>query len=214
MAKLYTGGFEVVGLGGSWHGVTGTAGVGVVRQRSQGIRSRHARDVRDSRAECLSLPGQALPRPLRPHLHEDRLRDVRHAVDGRAGGRHRRAGDQRRRCARSARRLLRCAAGGSQEARHAADLRRSADGVRPPWPLVRGDASAGDARHHDRVENAGGWHAAGRRDHERRSRGRLPSARLRVLHVARVRSAAVGGRSRRAGDDRKRTPSATQPRHG
>jgi 2,2-dialkylglycine decarboxylase (pyruvate) len=26
MAKLYTGGFEVVGLGGSWHGVTGTAG--------------------------------------------------------------------------------------------------------------------------------------------------------------------------------------------
>ena len=26
MAKLYTGGFEVVGLGGSWHGVTGNAG--------------------------------------------------------------------------------------------------------------------------------------------------------------------------------------------
>ena len=26
MAKLYTGGFEVVGLGGSWHGVTGSAG--------------------------------------------------------------------------------------------------------------------------------------------------------------------------------------------
>ena len=26
MAKLYTGGFEVMGLGGSWHGVTGTAG--------------------------------------------------------------------------------------------------------------------------------------------------------------------------------------------
>src|SRR5213596_3376640 len=25
MAKLYTGGFEVMGLGGSWHGVTGTA---------------------------------------------------------------------------------------------------------------------------------------------------------------------------------------------
>jgi len=29
MAKLYTGGFEVVGLGGSWHGVTGNA-VGVL----------------------------------------------------------------------------------------------------------------------------------------------------------------------------------------
>ncbi|MEP7205353.1 MAG: aspartate aminotransferase family protein [Casimicrobiaceae bacterium] len=26
MAKLYTGGYEVVGLGGSWHGVTGNAG--------------------------------------------------------------------------------------------------------------------------------------------------------------------------------------------
>ena len=26
MAKLYTGGFEVIGLGGSWHGVTGSAG--------------------------------------------------------------------------------------------------------------------------------------------------------------------------------------------
>ncbi len=26
LAKLYTGGFEVVGLGGSWHGVTGNAG--------------------------------------------------------------------------------------------------------------------------------------------------------------------------------------------
>jgi 2,2-dialkylglycine decarboxylase (pyruvate) len=26
MAKLYTGGFEVVGFGGSWHGVTGSAG--------------------------------------------------------------------------------------------------------------------------------------------------------------------------------------------
>jgi 2,2-dialkylglycine decarboxylase (pyruvate) len=26
MAKLYTGGFEVIGLGGSWHGVTGNAG--------------------------------------------------------------------------------------------------------------------------------------------------------------------------------------------
>ena len=26
MAKMYTGGFEVVGLGGSWHGVTGNAG--------------------------------------------------------------------------------------------------------------------------------------------------------------------------------------------
>src|SRR5262249_22710131 len=26
MAKLYTGGFEVVALGGSWHGVTGSAG--------------------------------------------------------------------------------------------------------------------------------------------------------------------------------------------
>jgi 2,2-dialkylglycine decarboxylase (pyruvate) len=26
MAKMYTGGFEVIGLGGSWHGVTGNAG--------------------------------------------------------------------------------------------------------------------------------------------------------------------------------------------
>ena len=26
MAKLYTGGFEVIGLGGSWHGVTGNSG--------------------------------------------------------------------------------------------------------------------------------------------------------------------------------------------
>ena len=38
MAKLYTGGYEVVGLGGSWHGVTGGAGSVSYGERPQGLR--------------------------------------------------------------------------------------------------------------------------------------------------------------------------------
>ena len=96
MAKLATGGFEVVALGGSWHGITGGAGVGFLRQRPQGAGAIHARHLRHSRAERLSLPGRALPRQMRPDLHEGRLAPVRHAVERRAGGDHRRARHQRR----------------------------------------------------------------------------------------------------------------------
>ena len=214
MAKLYTGGFEVIGLGGSWHGVTGNSGAVSYASDRKGYGPGDARIVRHSGAQCLPVPRQALSRPLRPHLHADRLRDVRHAVGGRTGGRHRGTGDQRRWGHRSATGIFHGLAGGGAQARHAADLRRGANGVRPPRPLVRGVASAGDAGHHDRVEDAGRRHAACRRHHHRRDRGALPSARLRVLHVARLRSAAGDGGPRRAGDDRGGEPAEAQRGHG
>ena len=77
-------------------------GVGFLCQRPQGLRSGDAGNLRAAGAQCVSLPGEALPRPLRPHLHEDRLRALRHAVDGRARSRHRRAGHQRGRRHRAA----------------------------------------------------------------------------------------------------------------
>ena len=99
-----------------------------------------------------------------------RLRAVRHAIDGRTCRSDRRAGDQRRRRHRSAGGLFRSAAAGNAQARHAADLRRSANGVRPAGTLVRRVAPESDSRHHDRVEDARRRHSACRRDHDGRHR--------------------------------------------
>ena len=63
MAKLTTGGFEVVALGGSWHGR-------VLRQQPARIWSIHARRPCASGAQCLSLPGRTLPRAVRHDLPE------------------------------------------------------------------------------------------------------------------------------------------------
>ena len=84
MAKLHTGGFEVVALGGSWHGVTGHAGSVSFASDRKGYGPGHARHLRDPRAERVSLSGEALSRQVRSHLHEGRLRAARHAIDGRA----------------------------------------------------------------------------------------------------------------------------------
>ena len=161
MAKLYTGGFEVVGLGGSWHGVTGNAGsVSFASDRKgygPGVPGTFVP------GQCVSLSHPALPRSVRPHLHAGRLRAVRHAIDGRTCRSDRRAGDQRRRRHRSAGGLFRSAAAGNAQARHAADLRRSANGVRPAGTLVRRVAPESDSRHHDRVEDARRRHSACRR---------------------------------------------------
>ena len=156
MAKLYTGGFEVVGSRRLVARRHGQRGLGVVRQRSQGLRTGHAGHVRAARAQRLSLPRQALSRHVRPHVHEGRLRALRHAIDGRAGGGDRRTGDQRRRRDRPAGRLLRRTAAGNAQARHAADLRRGANRVRSPRPLVRGVASESDAGPHDGSKTLGG----------------------------------------------------------
>ena len=59
MAKLHTGGFEVVGLGGSWHGVTGNAGSVSFASDRKGYGPGHARHVRAPRAQRVSLPDQA-----------------------------------------------------------------------------------------------------------------------------------------------------------
>ena len=186
----------------------------VVCKRSQRLRSGHARYVRAAGAQCVPLPDPPLPRSMRPDMHECRVRALRHAIDGGARRGHRRAGYQRRRGDRSARGVLRRAPGRDAQARHAADLRRGANGVRSPGPLVRRIASARDARPLDGVEDARRRNSARRRHHQRFDRGDLPRARLCVLHVARIRSPAGDGRSRRARHDRGGRPAAAKPRAG
>ena len=60
LAKLTTGGYEVIGLGGSWHGTTGRVGGRDVRQRPARLRPQGARQSRDPGTKCLSLPDRTL----------------------------------------------------------------------------------------------------------------------------------------------------------
>ena len=87
MAKLYTGGFEVVGLGGSWHGVTGNAGSVSFASDRKGYGPGMPGTFVIPEPNAYRCPITPLPRSMRPHLHEGRVRDVRHAIDGRAAPR-------------------------------------------------------------------------------------------------------------------------------
>jgi 2,2-dialkylglycine decarboxylase (pyruvate) len=132
MAKLYTGGFEVIGLGGSWHGVTANAGAVSYASDRKGYGPgmpgsfaipepnayrcpvKHCRDRCDR--TCMNIGFE---------LYDMQSTGAPAAVIAEpvisAGRRH-----------RATTGLLRGAAVGSAQARHAADLRRSANGVRPP----------------------------------------------------------------------------------
>ncbi len=111
MAKMYTDGYEILALGGSWHGITG--GAGSVSMAS------------DRKGYGVPAPGVfVMPEPnaYRPYIQgwarksrrspvSTRAEAVRHAVSRPRRGDHRRAGDQRRRragaaAARSCRRCV------------------------------------------------------------------------------------------------------------
>ena len=53
MAKMYTGGYEILALGGSWHGVTGGASARFHGKRPQRLWRAGARRLRHPRAQCL-----------------------------------------------------------------------------------------------------------------------------------------------------------------
>ena len=74
-----------------------------LRERQEGLRPGRSGRLRDPGAQRLPLPGAPLPRQVRPHLHEGRHGDVRHAVHRRRGGDHCRARHQRGRRHRAAR---------------------------------------------------------------------------------------------------------------
>jgi len=63
MAKLHTGGFEVMGLGGSWHGVTSSASPCHSRAIAKAM-DPACRDVHPAGAQRLSLSDQALSRQV------------------------------------------------------------------------------------------------------------------------------------------------------
>ena len=64
LAKLHTGGHEVLAFTGSWHGMTAGASVEHLQRRPARLRSRGAGDDGAAHAQRLPLPDLALPRPL------------------------------------------------------------------------------------------------------------------------------------------------------
>src|SRR6185503_17815357 len=152
MAKLHTGGFEVVALGGSWHGVTGHAG--------------SVSYASDRRGYGPGMPGTyVIPEPNAYRCPVKHCRDKCDRTCMKIGfemydmqstgarGRGRRAGHQRGRRDRAAGGLLRGPEGGSGQTQHAPHLRRGADGLRAAGKLVRLDALRRHPGHHDGVED-------------------------------------------------------------
>ena len=172
MAKLASGRHEIVGLSRSWHGVTGGA--------ASSTYSSSRRGYGPAQVGSFVLPA---PDPYRSRfIGADgvydwrvgarlRLRAGRSAVDGRAGGLHRRADPELRRRAGAARRLHGGPRGQVPRARHAADLRRGADRARPHRRPVRLRARRRGAGFPDAVEDARRRPAARRRAHHARDRG-------------------------------------------
>ena len=105
LAKLHTGGYEVLAFAGSWHGMTAGAASSTYSAGRRGYGPGDARHDGAAHAEPLPLPDPALPRALRLHLPGHRHGAGRHAVDRRAGRGDRRADPQRRRHRAAAARL-------------------------------------------------------------------------------------------------------------
>ncbi len=176
MAKLVTGRYEVVSFNRSWHGMT-QAAVGATYSAGR-------------RGYGPPAPGNfALPTPdaYRPDVTgPDGGFDWRRQLDlgfamidaqsiGQPRGLHRRADPVQRGRDRPAARLPRRAARPLPRARHAAHLRRGADGPVPHGRRLRLRARRRGARHPHAVQDAGSRPPALRRRDERRDR----AARLR-----------------------------------
>jgi 4-aminobutyrate aminotransferase-like enzyme len=123
IAKLATGGYEVIALGGSWHGTTGASAAASYASDRRGYGPKAAGRPRDPGAQRLPLPGRALPRQVRHDVPQDWTQDVRHGDRWRARRPDRRAGDLGRRRHRAARRLFRRAQASLRRPRHAAGVR-------------------------------------------------------------------------------------------
>ena len=156
MAKLFTGGYEIVGLRQSWHGMTGGARVGHLLGGPQAATAR-------PQPGSLAIPA---PNAYRPRfIDADGVYDwqaeldygfdlVDRAVERQPGGLHRRADPELGRHARPARRLPGGAGREVPRARHAADPRRGADRTRPHRAHVRLRARRRGARHPHALEDA------------------------------------------------------------
>ncbi len=131
MAKLATGRHEVVGLSGSFHGLTGGAGAVTYSVGRNGYGPGDPGQPGDPGAERLSLPDPPLRRHLRHELPRGRLRAGRQPEHGRARGGDRRADHEHRRRHRAARGLFPAHERAVRGAWHAADPGRGADRLRP-----------------------------------------------------------------------------------
>ena len=167
MAKLVTGGHEVVAFSRSWHGMTLGASNATYSAGRKGYGPRRAGNF------ALPTPGPVPPGrhdrrrrarlapPARPRLLADRR-----PVDGRPRGLHRRADPLQRRHPRPAAGLLRRAARPLPRARDAADLRRGADRAVPHRRPLRLRARRRRPGHHHDVQDARRRASAGRDRHD------------------------------------------------
>ena len=194
MAKLASGGHEVVGLTRVVPRPDRRRRRRDLLGRAARLRPGAARQHGDPRAERLSLPDPALRRRMRSVVPRGRLRADRRPARRPARGRDRRADPQHRRRDRAAARLFPAPEGAVRGARHAPDPGRGADRVRPGRRQLRVRAGRRRAGFPRRVQDAGRRHPARRRGDQRRDRGDLLRARLRARHLARLRPVAGGGR--------------------
>ena len=193
MAKLASGGHEVVGLTASFHGLTGGAGAATYSVGRRGYGP--------------ALPGSmAIPAP---NAYRCPIRHCSDACDlsclevgfelidaqraGQPAAGDRRADPQHRRGDRAAARLFPAPEGAVRGARHAPDPGRGADRVRPGRRQLRVRAGRRRAGFPRRVQDARRRHPARRHGDQRRDRGDLLRARLRARHLARLRPVARGG---------------------
>ena len=179
LAKLHTGGHEVLAFAGSWHGMTAGAASSTYSAGRRGYGPGLPGTMALPTPNPYRCPIAPLPRPLRPHLPERRHGARRRAVGRRARRRDRRADPQRGRHRPAARGLHGGAQAALRGARDAARRRRGAD-------------RAGPRRHDVRLRAA-------------RRRARL----RRALQDARRRPAAVGHRSRPTRSSRTRSTRAS-----
>ena len=198
LAKLHTGGHEVLAFAGSWHGMTAGAASSTYSAGRRGYGPAMPGTMALPDAERVPLPDRPLPRPLRHDLPRRRHGAGRRAVRRRARRRDRRADPQRRRDRAAARRLPRAAQAALRGARDAADPRRGADRARPRRRDVRVRAARRRAGRPHALEDARRRPAAVGDGHDRRDRGRRGREGLPALHLARLGPAARRRRPRRA----------------
>ena len=172
LAKLVTGGWEVVGFAQSWHGMTGAAAsatykagaAATVRWRRAASPSRRRTPI--ARVSPASIGGRSST--TRSICWTGRARQSRRL--------HRRADPEQRRDDRVAGGIPCRAEAEMRRTRDAADPRRSADRHGPHRHDVRVRARRGGAGHPDAVEDAWRRAAAGRRDDNRRDFARRPTS--------------------------------------
>ena len=170
LAKLHTGGHEVLAFAGSWHGMTAGAASSTYSAGRRGYGPALPGTMALPTPNAYRCPIRPLPRPLRPHLPRRRDGAGRRAVRRRARRRDRRADPQRRRHRAAARRLPRAPQRAVRRARDAADPRRGPDRARPRRRDVRVRAARRRARRPHAVEDARRRPAAvGDRHHAPRS---------------------------------------------